>query len=64
MGCLECDRRGCENIMCNRFCHEYGYICDDCYSELVGSKMSIGEFMDTPKNRPKHDFDYSKFEIV
>ena len=52
MGVLECDRRGCENIMCDRFSHEYGYLCYECFNELVGKKIPVDQiqlFMDTPK---------------
>lgn len=34
MGVLACDRAGCENIMCDRLSHIYGYICDECFDEL------------------------------
>ena len=35
MGVLRCNRRGCENIMCDRYSHEHGYICNECFSEFV-----------------------------
>ena len=34
MGVLECDRLGCENIMCEYVSSTYGYICDECLEEL------------------------------
>ena len=34
MSVLACRRRGCENIMCDRFSSEYGYLCDECFAEL------------------------------
>ena len=45
MGVLTCDRRGCENVMCDRGNGQY-YICWDCFEELVklGVKTNIEEF--------------------
>lgn len=56
MGVLACYRNGCTNIMCDRYSHEHGYICYDCFEELVdiGFTMSIEDFMKTtpkPNNR-------------
>ena len=60
MGVQACDKDGCMNIMCDRYSHEFGYICDDCFSEmidyiLVNGKFSsfredVKEFMDIPKS--------------
>lgn len=56
MGVLKCDRKGCDNVMCNRLSSQHGYICDSCFEELVerlvwqGSTVNIGEFMDTEKD--------------
>ena len=51
MGVMSCSRRGCENIMCDRYSYEYGYICNECYAELVerGVGIDVEEFMDTTK---------------
>ena len=50
MGVLACDRRGCNNIMCDHYSPEYGYICDECLNELKDKPYTdIGQFMDTPK---------------
>lgn len=51
MSVLQCDRRGCENIMCDRHSNEYGYICDECFRELCGliGRWSIYEFMRSDK---------------
>lgn len=52
MGVLACDRQGCENIMCDRYHHEYGYICNECFSELLDKGVcDVGMFMGTPKQR-------------
>ena len=47
MSVLECQRRGCDHIMCERYSYEYGYLCDSCFSELVstGPDTNISEFM-------------------
>ena len=52
MGVLACDRRGCENVMCDRHSHTYGYICNECFEELVdeGIAMDIERFMNTEKD--------------
>ena len=52
MGVLQCDRYGCENIMCDRLSHKYGYICNECFDELVllGAGANIEKFMGTEKN--------------
>lgn len=56
MGVRECDRRDCENIMCDKYSDEFGYICYECLSELrelqTVKKLKfkdISEFMHTPK---------------
>ena len=51
MGVLACWRYECENIMCDRYSPTFGYICDDCFDELVklGPETNIGNFMNTPK---------------
>ena len=49
MSVLACDRRGCTNIMCDRFSSSYGYICDDCFEQLVKSSLTIAEFMSSSK---------------
>lgn len=52
MGVLACDRKGCENVMCDRYSNEHGYICSECFDEMVESEQfeSIEEFMNTEKN--------------
>lgn len=52
MSVLACDRTGCSNIMCDRLSHTYGYICWECFDELVESDTSnIFEFMASDKNK-------------
>jgi hypothetical protein len=33
MGIMPCER--CPNILCDRWCERYGYLCDECFEELV-----------------------------
>ena len=57
MGVMECARRGCNNIMCDHYNPETGYICYECLSELKEIQKTnpgmtvkdIVSFMDTPK---------------
>jgi len=50
MSVLECSRNGCDHIMCDRHSSTYGYICDNCFNELVslGPRVDIAEFMNSP----------------
>ena len=51
MGVLHCERNSCNNVMCNRCSPEYGYICDECFEELValGTNSNIANFMASEK---------------
>jgi hypothetical protein len=49
MSVLSCDRRGCKNIMCDMYSHKYGYLCNECYSQLLESNLSIKCFMESNK---------------
>ena len=55
---LKCDRKGCENILCDRYSYTYGYICDECFEELVRSGLhtDIDVFMKSVKE-PKIDLE-------
>lgn len=46
MSVLQCNRKGCNNIMCDRHSHRYGYICDECFEELISlePKISVDTF--------------------
>lgn len=52
MGVLRCDRVGCQNIMCDRYSPDHGYICNDCFEELVclGPEANVTNFMDNPSS--------------
>jgi hypothetical protein len=50
MSVLACDRAGCDNVMCDRFSDDYGYICWECFNELTElGTLDIQEFMYTPR---------------
>jgi hypothetical protein len=58
MGVLPCHRNGCEHIMCDRYSDELGYICNECYDELVSSGEDPEIFMESKKGKFKDRFDY------
>ena len=48
MGVMNCSRKDCQNIMCDKYSPQYGYICNSCYRELSQRKfITIQKFMDT-----------------
>ena len=54
MGVLACDRKGCDNIMCDNYSSEHGYICWECLRELreraVGDgTVDVYKFMATAR---------------
>jgi hypothetical protein len=49
MGVMECNRKGCGEIMCKRYSAIHGYICEDCFSELLNSILDVSVFMDSNK---------------
>lgn len=50
MSVLECDRRGCDEIMCEHYSHEYGYLCNRCLIELIEvGPVDIDIWMNTTK---------------
>ena len=53
MGVKNCSRTECDNIMCDRYSTDFGYICNECFEELVGLKpigeRSIEVFMRSPR---------------
>ncbi len=65
MGVLECDRPGCTNIMCDRVSYTYGYICEDCFGELVklGPNVDLDKFFEIPNAYEPIDYElsYSKY---
>ncbi len=55
MSVLSCNRKDCENVMCDRYSDAHGYICDECFAELllVFPDVTIASFMDSPKSGEK-----------
>lgn len=52
MSVLACNRASCDNIMCYRYSNNFGYICSDCFEELVQTgSPDIETFMNTPRDR-------------
>lgn len=51
MSVLACSRQDCDGIMCEYFSYEYGYLCSDCFNELVasGPETNIKSFLRSPK---------------
>lgn len=49
MSVLPCNRVGCNHIMCDRYSPTYGYICNECFNELVerGINTDVETFMAT-----------------
>ena len=58
MGVMECNRVGCDRVLCERHSKKHGYLCDYCFEELVslGAKADVEEFM---KSEPK-DLEFEK----
>jgi hypothetical protein len=54
MGVLNCNRHGCNNVMCDRVSPIHGYICYECFVELVesGPETNIRAFMESDKKSP------------
>jgi hypothetical protein len=62
MGVKECSRPDCDRIMCHRHVPGRGYLCDDCWEELLQAKSDwpdpvtfaqvcklVDEFFESPK---------------
>ena len=55
---MECNRRGCDKIMCDRYSSTFGYICDECFEQLQLCGMPIDMFMSTDKRLwPKYNYE-------
>jgi len=63
MSVLQCDRNGCDNIMCDRLSYEYGYICWECFNELVslGPEANTEAFMNSPKKANRKEAAQARF---
>ena len=60
MGVMACNRHECDSVMCHIYSETYGYICDECFNELVSiftrDHISIEDFMNSPK--PPRECEY------
>jgi hypothetical protein len=58
-----CNRNGCTRAMCDRHSLNYGYICSDCFSELIdlGPETVIEEFLNSPKRPSREERAQAKF---
>jgi hypothetical protein len=66
MGVLRCDRKGCENIMCDRLSRTHGYICSECFEELcnLGPEANITEFMNSQKSEHFETEAFARFNVA
>lgn len=66
MGVMACHRVGCDSAMCDRLSSEHGYICNDCFEELVllGVQTNITEFMESHKTKSQEKHSRAYFEAV
>lgn len=68
MGVKTCSRAGCENIMCDRYSEDYGYICYSCFQDLIdsGPETNISSFMNIAKiqdHRNKRRAAEARYEV-
>ena len=65
MSVLACERRGCQNVMCDRYSSVHGYICYDCFEELVskGLEVNISKFMGSEKRSINLEASRARFEV-
>lgn len=66
LGTKVCQREGCNNRNCRRYSEKYGYLCYDCFEELVmtwGEDANVSEFLKYEK--PDIDVEAAKarFEV-
>ena len=66
MSVKECNRIGCDNIMCDRYSYEYGYLCDDCFNALsnMSPDTDIREFMGDKTKDFDREESYEKFDAI
>jgi hypothetical protein len=43
MGVMHCNRKGCVHIMCDRYSEKFGYLCSECFDELIEFVLLEGE---------------------
>lgn len=65
MGVMPCYRKNCENIMCDIYISDIGYICSGCQHEFGEKKYktetkmlkALKEFMSTEKKNYYNDYE-------
>lgn len=64
MGVLACSRYNCSNIMCDRYSHVYGYLCAECFEELVslGKGVNVEKFLRSQKREIKENGSFDKWD--
>ena len=63
MGVMECNRIGCDTILCDRLSNEFGYICSECFDEMVKMNIDPKIFMKIRKGYTfpnSYDYQYEK----
>jgi hypothetical protein len=45
MSVMTCARDGCENILCTRYNPEFGYLCGECYNDLVDYLVAVNWYV-------------------
>lgn len=67
MSAMECDRNGCYEIMCRRYSHKFGYICGECFQEMVSwcqaTHGTVGAFMSTIKSSDVFPTHYTREQL-
>jgi hypothetical protein len=66
MGVRECFRANCDNVLCDRYSDVYGYLCYDCFEELIvyGPNTSLKWFMSGGKLTDRTEDAEAKFDAI
>lgn len=54
---MECNRNYCDHILCDHYSSEHGYLCNECFQELIDSDLPIDEFIQTKKENQDGDYE-------
>ena len=66
MGTMGCDRKNCDNIMCDKLSDIHGYICNECYEALInsGPETNVAAFMNTEPAINNRDEAKARYAVV
>lgn len=65
MSVNKCDRKGCNNINCDRYSDTYNwYICNNCFEEMISRKIPETLFMGVPKSYKMYNFSESYYKDI